>query len=197
MSNRKALILIDFINDIVDPSGKLAGKGYAKFDQENGALARANTLLNTMRQQNALIIHAGVGFSPGYPEQPKQSPLFGKAHEYGALQLGQWGTQFHGAVKPLSSELCIIKHRVSAFFSTSLDAILRNQNIDQVVIAGCATDMAVQSTARDAHDRDYRVTIVADCCIAANADDHDQTLRMLGKIATIKNLDELYQANAA
>ena len=40
-TTENALLLIDFINEIVHPDGRLAGKGYADFDARHGALARA------------------------------------------------------------------------------------------------------------------------------------------------------------
>ncbi len=190
-------IFIDFINDIVDPNGKLAGKGYAAFDQAHGILDKAASLLSFARAQNQLILHVAVGFSAGYPEQPEHSPLFGAAKKYGALQLGTWGTQFHPKVAPLEGERVVIKHRVSAFFGTPLDSVLRNKKIDHVIIAGCSTDMAVQTTAREAHDRDYQVSVIGDCCIAANDDDHSQTLRMLAKIAQVVEFNALTMPQAA
>ena len=55
----------------------------------------------------------------------------------------------------------------------------------EILLAGCATDLAINSTARDAHDRDYTVTIISSCCIAANDEDHDSSLQLLGKIVEI------------
>ena len=55
----------------------------------------------------------------------------------------------------------------------------------EILLAGCATDLAINSTARDAHDRDYTVTIISSCCIAANDEDHDSSLKKKKKIVEI------------
>ncbi len=197
MMQKTAYILIDFINDIVHPDGKIAGKGYAAFDLEFKGLDHAAQLLAHARANNDLIVHVRVGFSSHYAECPEQSLLFGVARKFGAFQLGAWGTEFHSAVAPQPGEMVVTKHRVSPFYGTSLDLILRNNDVTHVVIAGCATDMAVQAAARDAHDRDYAVKVVADCCIAASRDDHDGALRLMSKIAQVQNFLDVLKSKAA
>ncbi len=185
-----ALLLIDFINEIVHPDGKVAGKGYADFDARNCSLDRAGALLRHARRAEMAVIHVGVAFSTDYKEQPEASPVFGGAKRFGVLQRDTWATDFHVKVAPLASEASLVKHRVSAFFGTPLELLLRTYGVSNLFIAGCATDMAVQTAARDAHDRDFACHVLGDCCIAANDDDHDQTLRMLTKVASVLTLEE-------
>lgn len=191
-SSDTALVLIDFINDIVDPKGKLAAKGYARFHEKQGSLTVASDLLARARAKKWAIIHVRVGFSPDYKEQPEGSPLFGGAKKFNALRLGDWGTEFHPNLLPLPDEAVIIKHRVSAFYGTSLEIMLRTYGVRTIIFAGCATDMAVQAAARDAHDRDFACIIASDSCIAANDDDHEQTLRMITKIAVVKKSEGIF-----
>ena len=184
-----ALILIDFINDIVSPDGKLAGKGYGAFAARHGTLERLPTLLGHARERGFAVIHVRIGFSPDYKEQPKGSPLFGHADKLGALKLGGWGTEFHPAAAPLPGEAVLVKHRVNAFVGTPLDTLLRTCGVKRVAIAGCSTDVGVQTTARAAHDLDYACTVIGDCCIAPSDDDHAPTLRMLAKVARVSTLE--------
>jgi len=186
-----ALLLIDFINDIVAPEGKLAAKGYADFAARHGTLDRVPTLLGHARRSGWLIVHVRIGFSPDYKEQPKGSPLFGHADKLGVLQLGSWGTEFHPAAAPLPGEAIVVKHRVNAFVGTPLDTLLRCRGIRRVLVAGCSTDVGVQTTARAAHDLDYECTVIGDCCMAPRDDDHEQTLRMLTKVARVATLEQL------
>ena len=192
---KNALVLVDFINEIVDEKGKLSSKGYHSFNCEHDSLAIASELLAYCRANDFAIIHVALGFSSDYKEQPENSPLFGGAKKFNALQINTWATEFHPKVKPLANETLLTKHRVSAFFGTPLDTILRTFNVENIFIAGCATDMAVQSTIRDAHDRDFNCTIISDACIAANNEDHAQTLRMMAKVAKIMTVAELKTQN--
>ena len=63
--------------------------------------------------------------------------------------------------------------------------------VTEVFLAGVATDMVVESTARDAHDRDFKVNVIADCCIAANDEDQQRSLTNMEKLATIMTSAEL------
>jgi nicotinamidase-related amidase len=186
----QALVLIDLINELIAPEGKLSGKGYADFAERHGTLNRVASLLAHARSQGHLIIHVRVGFSPDYREQPKASPLFKHASKFSALKLGDWGTEFLPQASPLPDETILTKHRVNAFIGTPLDLILRNAGIDQVAIVGCSTDVGMQTTARAAHDLDYACTVIGDCCIAPSDEDHQPTLRMLAKVTDVVTLEQ-------
>lgn len=192
----RALICIDFINEIVAPEGKLAGKGYALCCAANNTLQHTRAAQDYFRSQGWPVMHVRVGFEKGYAAQPKHSPLFGSADKFGALQFGTWGTEFVEAVAPQGDELVFNKPRVNAFYGTGLEAALRAQNIDEIYLCGVATDLAIEAATRDGHDRDYRVTVLADCCAAASDSDHQKSLHTLQKIAQVKTLQEL-QSKAA
>jgi nicotinamidase-related amidase len=187
----RALISIDFINEIAHSEGKLSARGYADFLDRHGTLDRIARLLAAARGGGVPVFHVRVGFSPDYREQPEHSPLFGPARKHQVFALGTWATEFHPLAQPAAGETVIVKHRVSAFYGTPLDLILRNLGVGEVLIAGVATDLAVQSASRDAHDRGYRVTIVGDCCASVSDRDHEDALRLLSKVARIASLAEL------
>jgi len=190
MSN-KALLCLDFENDIVHPDGKVSGKGYATYNKEHGTTAKLQTLQQRFRAAKLPVIHVRVGFSPDYAQQPKGSPLMGKAHEFGAFDLSGWGTGFLDEVAPLENELIITKHRIGSFHATNLALTLHTLGIDQLCLAGVATDMVVESTCREAHDHDFNVVVVADCCIAANTEDQARSLKNMEKIAQIIDSPDL------
>ncbi len=186
----QALVLIDLINELISPKGKLSGKGYTDFAERHGTLNRVAALLEHVRRQHDRVIHVRVAFSPDYREQPKDSPLFMHASRLEALKLGEWGTEFVPLAAPMSGETILTKHRVNAFVGTSLDLLLRNAGIRRVAVVGCSTDVGVQTTARAAHDLDYACTVIGDCCIAPSDEDHAPTLRMLTKVANVISLEQ-------
>lgn len=173
---KTALLILDFINDIVHPDGKIAAS--AEFVKENNVMAHANNAIAFARKNGIPVVFIKVGFSSGYKECPESSPIFSRAKQQ-ALQLNTWGTEFHDEIKKEKGDLTIIKHRVSAFYSTSLEAFLRANQIESLMICGVSTDMAVQTTAREAHDRDYKVIIVSNACGTASTELHDNTLKSL------------------
>lgn len=181
-----ALIIIDTINEMLHPDGKLAAKGYTQFVAEHNSITHINTVLQNARSQGDLIIFVTLGFSSDYHDCPSQSPLFMNAPKFGALIEGTWATKIHEAIIQDLSDIHIIKKRVSIFYQTELSEILFEKKITSISFGGCATDLAVNHAVRDAHDRDYRVTVLSDCCIAANKEDHVNTLELLKKVANIQ-----------
>ena len=89
---------------------------------------------------------------------------------------GTWGAEFY-RVEPEASEPIVVKHRYSAFVNTDLELILRSRGIRTVVITGVATNVCVESTARDAFMRDFYVVFVDDCSAAYDPAQHAATLR--------------------
>lgn len=187
----KALVCIDFINDIVTEKGKLSGKGYLTFIEENNTLSKVKELQDKFRSKGYDIFHIKISFSENYIEHPINSPLFGKAKEFKALQGSAWGTEFSNLVAPEKEEKVITKRRVSAFYSTDLETTLRIRQIKEIYFAGVATDLAIESAVRDAHDRDFNATVVEDCCIAANSEDHKKSLITLQKISKVVTLADI------
>ena len=69
--------------------------------------------------------------------------------------------------------------------------IMRATKVESVLLSGCSTDLAVEAAARDAHDRDYTVSVGADACVAKSKDEHERSLATIGKIAPIVTVDEI------
>jgi len=196
MSDKKALIIMDFINEIVHPDGKFKGKGYADFATRHDTLAKVNRAVAAARERDIKVVYVKLGFSPDYSEQLKNSPLFGTAHKFQALKLGDWATEFHESLVIADTDQVIIKHRISPFCGTKLDLYLRNMGITGVLLCGVATDLVVQSAARDAHDHGYNVTVIADCCAAGSDDDHNYAIQDLKKIAHVTDVNDIATEHA-
>lgn len=188
-----ALIALDFINDIVHPDSPMAGA--AAQVAERGVIENANTAIAHARANQWLVVQVKVGFGPGYAECPKHSPLFGAAKDNGVLQLGTWGTEFHEALDSVPAnperEFTVEKPRVNAFYATPLEALLRANAVDTLFLCGVSTSWAVQSTARDGHDRDYRIRIIEDACATDDIEDHNASIRQLSRISEIVTAREL------
>ena len=69
------------------------------------------------------------------------------------------------------------KTTVGAFASTPIDSLLRSLRVDQLYMVGVSTNMCVETTAREAADRGYQVTLVEDGCATTFEDLHQVTLR--------------------
>lgn len=190
---KEALVVMDYVNEIVHPDGKFKGKGYAQFVRQHGTLDHVVSAVESARKKAMQIVFVKVGFSEDYSEQPKGSPLFGKANEFQALKLGTWATEFHEALDVQDGDFVVTKHRVSPFRGTNLHAYLKGKGVTDLYLCGVATDLVVQSAAREAHDMDYAVHVLSDCCAAGSIEDHEDSLRLMTKIAKVGTLKELLQ----
>ena len=182
----KYLILIDFINDLVghDPmAGEIAARD---------VLGNAAKVLAKAREAGVPVGHVRVAFSAlDMPEAPERSPLFGGFKGSGALQLGTPGVDFDPKVTPLEDEAIILKHQISPFWKTILDAELEKHGVTELYIAGISTTLAVSSTAREAHDRGLAVTVIADACAAHSLEAHEAELAAFGVLCEEKQADEI------
>jgi ureidoacrylate peracid hydrolase len=65
-------------------------------------------------------------------------------------------------VIPRPGDIVIPKYKYSGFFSTYLDQLLRSKGINTLIITGLATNVCVESTARDGFMREYYIVIPSD-----------------------------------
>lgn len=186
----RLLLTIDFINELVHPDGKGASNIVPHLKQQH-AIEHANQAIKIARQNELILAHVKVGFQADYSDCPKNSPMFSKAAENNRLKLGTWGTEFYTGLEIEPSDNIIIKNRVSPFFNTNLERFLIQNKIQQLIICGVSTQMAVASAAKDAHDRDYQVIILQDACASSDEENHFSVLQNLQRLAKVINTNQL------
>jgi nicotinamidase-related amidase len=186
---RSIYLVLDMENDLVAEEGP-NGKGpLGSQVQGRGIIARTAAAIAKARAAGVPVGYVRVGFSPDYRECPETSAIFSGAKAHGLFKLGTWGTEVHAALTPEPGDFDIVKHRVSPFYGTNLEPILRTHGIQRIFLSGVSTVAVVQGTVRDAHDRDYVATVLEDCCAAATAEDHDAAIRVLQRFATFTSSD--------
>lgn len=187
---KKTIFLVmDMMNDLVSATGPSAA-GYGAQVAERNVLQNTAKAIAACRATGIPIGFVRVGFSADYRECPPASPIFSKARTNKLFQLGTDGTAVHPALAPREEDFDIVKHRVSPFYGTSLEPILRANGIERLLLCGVSTNGVVHSGARDAHDRDYECVIFEDCCAGVTADEHMHAIACLGRYASIVNSAE-------
>jgi len=188
-----AIINLDLINEITHKNGKIAG--YADRIESEKIIGNINKINQWAREQKYLVIHVKVGFNHHYLDSSHISPIFSKAQQNNILCLTEWGCQYHSELVVKPTDIEVIKHRISAFYGTDLDLICRSNQINHVILTGVSTSMAVELTAREAHDRDYKVTIVTDATTCASDTEKNSSLSILSRIAALSSTQELLTLN--
>lgn len=162
---RTAVLSMDLQTDIVARFG----------DGGTALLERAATVLTAARKVDVPVLHVVVGFRPGYPEVSPRNATFSAVTSTGKFVASPPGSDIATPVRPESSDVVVVKHRVSAFAGSDLEMILRAKGIETLVLFGLATSGVVLSTLRQAADLDYRIVVVSDCC----GDGDDEVHRVL------------------
>lgn len=181
-------LVMDLINDLVHQDGA-NGTGLAAEVQRRQVLTHSKIAIAKARAEGIPVGYVIVGWSEDYREWPANSPMFGAAREHQLLKLDTWSTQIHEAVEPRKEDYIIIKHRVSPFYGTNLEPILRAQNISRLVMSGVSTNYVMQSAVREAHDRGYEVVILEDACSALSEEEHQWAIKGLSRMAEVTTSD--------
>lgn len=186
LSMKKALLLIDLINEIIHKDGKLSQKGYYTFLLENNSIEKINELIAYFRKNDFTIIFSNLSFDLNYSQKPQNSKLLSKVAEYAILKENDWSTEIYNGIKKASSDKAFTKSRISSLANNDLLSYLVENGIRELIIGGCSTDLAVLATAFQLHDLDYKVTIASEACMAPTELDHQNGLHVISKFADVK-----------
>lgn len=160
-----ALILIDLMQRIVDqPLAPRRGREVVR---------TATRLVMLLREVNAPVVLVRVD-RPGAERQPPGSDLV----------VGLQGT----------GDILITKRSIGAFHNTDLNQRLRARGVEVLVLAGIATNLGVESTARAAADHGYELIFVEDAMTALTAEEHHAAvtydLPRFGEVVTSADLQD-------
>jgi nicotinamidase-related amidase len=182
-----ALLIIDMQRDFCDPRGYAAQAG-----MDVSLLRRPIAVIAALREQarrlGMLVIYTREGHRPDlsdcYPEKLRRSQRTGAAigstGPLGRLLIrGEPGHDMVDELQPAPGEPVVDKPGYGAFHQTDLDQLLRSRGVRALVVTGVTTDVCVHSTLREAVDRGYACTTVADGCAAADPQLHAAALRMI------------------
>ncbi|MVW77632.1 cysteine hydrolase family protein [Bordetella sp. 02P26C-1] len=187
MQQANALYLVlDMQNDLVHEDGP-NGKGpLGEQVRDRQILAKTAAAIKQAREAGVLVGFVRVGFSAGYPECPPNSQVFSAAPQHGLFKLGEWGTEIHPLLEQREGDIQVVKHRVSPFYSTTLQAQLRARNITRIYCSGVSTQAVVQATVRDGHDRDLEMIVLEDLCAAHSAEEHRNSIQSIGRFCKVE-----------
>ena len=185
-----ALLLCDLQNDFIHPRG-----AYARGEQTSPDIAalpaRIAPLAKALRAKGGMVGATLFTLVPGRGGEPIISehlktlrPFLGK----GDFAPGSWGQQVVDELRPVDFE--VEKVAYSAFHMSRLEWILRKLNIEHLVVAGMVTNGGVASTVRDAHVREFEVTVLSDGCATFSQDVHRQAIDGLRPVARISSVSE-------
>ncbi|OPB00317.1 hydrolase [Pseudomonas fluorescens] len=177
-----ALIIVDLQHGIID---------YPFIHPVKEVIERSRVLLDAFRKRGLPVVLVNVtGIAPGRTERPRRSNVFPPGWADLIPELNQ---------QP--GDLLVTKRSWGAFANTDLESQLKALNVTQVVITGVATGTGVESTARQAYEAGFNVTLAIDAMTDASPEAHAYSLHnvfpKLGESGTAQAIIELLDDRGA
>lgn len=196
---RAALAIIDMQYATGSRQGALARKlqaegssvGHYRFDRiERFVLPNTLRLRERFSRLGRPVLHITVGaaHSDAVDAPIHMRQLFVEFRNF----VGSREHEILDELKPLTGEHVLRKTTIGAFASTNIDSLLRALGCDQLYLTGVSTNMCVETTAREAADRGYLVTLVEDACGTTHEDLHQATMRNFQRLfGRVSSTDEV------
>ncbi len=180
--NRTAIIVIDMQNDFCAKGGWVDYLG-ADYTPDRAPIKPLQKLLPVLRGARVPVIWVNWGNRPDLANMPPNQihlykpsgsgiglgePLPGSgAH---VLEKDSWAAAVVDELEQKPEDIKVDKHRISGFWDTPLDSILRNLGIRSILFTGVNTDQCVLHSLTDANFLGYGCVLVEDCCATTSPD---------------------------
>ena len=199
MSERTGVVLIGYQADYFSPSGILHAVVKESLEK-NHVLEKTCQVLDELVSSSALIVSTPIVFSDDYRELNKPVGILRTIREVGAFKESSPGAEVIPAIKEYGTRIQEIpgKCSLNAFHETSLDAILEAKGIEEIVLMGVVTSVCIDSTARSAIDRGFRVTVLSDCTASRSPFEHDFFCEEIFPLfAEVRTAEEFLESSSA
>jgi nicotinamidase-related amidase len=179
---RTAIVVVDMQNDFCHPDGWLSGIGVDIWPAR-APIAPLQALLPALRGAGVPVVWVnwgarpdlaniaptlrhvydpeGMGTGLGYSGGPRRAPV---------LTEGSWNAAIVDELRPDPQDVQVLKHRMSGFWDTALDTILRNLRVDTLLFAGVNADQCVLHTLADANFLGYDTILLEDATATTSPD---------------------------
>jgi ureidoacrylate peracid hydrolase len=178
--NRQALVIIDMQNDFCSPGGwtDTSGLAYRRCRKAIPGIVRA---LEVARERDMWVIwvywhnrpdlrNLGAPTLYSFKHDLDQQGIGQGLANGPVLTQGSWGAEMVDELRSLmqGEDIHIEKVRMSGFYGTHLDQVLRTQGINTLFFAGVNIDQCVTTTMEDAYFRDYNAVLLEDACATSS-----------------------------
>lgn len=179
---RTAIIVIDMQNDFCTEGGWVDHLG-ADYEPDRAPIAPLQRLLPPLRKAGVPVIWVNWGNRPDLANMPPNQIHLYKPHGVGVglgdplpgsgahvLEKDSWAAAIVDELKQEPHDIKVDKYRISGFWDTPLDSILRNLGTKSILFAGVNTDQCVLHSLTDANFLGYGCILVDDCCATTSPD---------------------------
>ena len=175
-ASRAAFLAIDLQQAFCTNTGSVAVQGRDITPCRDAAL-RCIALANAARAKGIPVIWTKIALRPDYADGGLMiHEIRPGLKEAGGIKAGTDDAALISEAVVAPEDFVIDKPRNSAFFASNLESLLHALDVRCLMMGGVTTSMCVESTARDAGQRDYRTFVVRDACGDFTQARHDAAL---------------------
>jgi len=158
-----ALIVVDMQNSyVMDDLPRPAGRSIEGFKR---AVPGCEALVDAARAAGHLIVFTRYMYMDEYLDKlPPEGRADSNSRRTPDREPDDYSHQLMEQFTPRPGEILLDKSRPSSFYGTRLEPLLTARGIKNVVVCGVTTNICVETTARDAHQRGYNTFVVEDAC---------------------------------
>jgi nicotinamidase-related amidase len=193
--DRSAVLVQELQNGVVGVEAGLPALADAV--RATGVIERAASVLREARKRRIPVIHCTAENLPDGFGTNHNARVFESARRLGLENRpGSSSVGPVAALGPVDSDLVLPRlHGLSPLTGSPLDALLRNQGIECLVVMGVSLNLAIPNLVYDAVNRSYQVVLVADAVVGVPADYGRQVIEhSLSLVSTVVVADELIEA---
>ena len=173
---RTVLVVIDTQNDFLHADGWYAQQGI-DISHMQRIIEPTRQLLEDVQAKNIPVVWTRHGSRSAEDAGPfMQLRPFLKE---GGLRQDSWGYEIYEELGPRAADWYVEKSRLSAFYNTNLEGVLRTLNADTVLFAGVLTNQCVAASSKDAMYRDFRPIVIEDCTGTTMPHLHEPAIEMM------------------
>jgi nicotinamidase-related amidase len=157
---RTALVNVDLQNDFLRQDGWYGQNGIDITHMQR-VVEPTKTLVAECRARGVPVVwtrHGTQGLEDGGPFMQLRPFL-----RDGGLRIGTWGYEVLAEMEPQAGDWFVEKSRLSAFFQTNLELVLRGLEAETVLITGVLTNQCIGATCKDALFRNFKPVVVEEC----------------------------------
>ena len=154
-------------------------------------LKNLNNLIDTARSKGMPIFFTKITPLPKEFESPARRYSSSKM-KFNMSQLPK--EMFDLAIENRDNEIVINKNTASIFIGTNFELMCRNAGIETLIIAGIATEIGVESTARDAANRGFYVVVDSDASSSGDKEAHERSIQNMKKLFDVLPTSDIIKA---
>ncbi|HUV68293.1 MAG TPA: hydrolase [Terracidiphilus sp.] len=182
-AKRTAIVVIDLQKGIVAMQGSPLPAATV--------VANSARLLTTARMAGALAVLVHVG---GSADGADRLHLATDAPPRMTTPPPDW-MELIPELDQQPGDVVIFKRQWGAFYGTDLDLQLRRRGLTSIVLCGIATEVGVESTARDAYERGYGLVFASDAMTGTSAESHANSIeRIFPRMGRVRTTEEIVAA---